>query len=84
LPRTDYETLRDGYHFLRRLEQRIHVLHGAGSSIIDERSTGLAQLARRMGYEDTAGAAASRQLLDRYQDVTREVRLAYERVLGLA
>jgi len=84
LARGDYETLRDGYNFLRRLEQRIHVLRGASSSVIDEQSGGLAQLARRMGYADTLSTPAEQQLLERYQDVTREVRAAYERVLGLA
>jgi glutamate-ammonia-ligase adenylyltransferase len=81
LGRAEYEAFREGYRFLRRLEQRIHVLRGAGSSSIDLRSRGLPHLARRMGYRDGPGERALDQLLERYRDVTNEVREAYDRVL---
>ncbi len=84
LARRDFETLRDGYLFLRRLEQRIHVLHSTSSTFIDERAPGLAQLARRMGLASTARESASAALITRYRDVTRAVRAAYEGVLGIA
>ncbi|MEB2314082.1 MAG: bifunctional [glutamate--ammonia ligase]-adenylyl-L-tyrosine phosphorylase/[glutamate--ammonia-ligase] adenylyltransferase [Sorangiineae bacterium] len=83
LPRRDFETLRDGYRFLRRLEQRIHVLHGAGSTTIDAGSPGLARLARRMGMPDTSGAPARDALLARYATTTRAIRESYLAVLGL-
>jgi [glutamine synthetase] adenylyltransferase / [glutamine synthetase]-adenylyl-L-tyrosine phosphorylase len=80
----DFETLRDGYTFLRRLEQRIHVLNGTGSTQIDADAPGLPELARRMGIESTARTAEKDALLERYRDVTRAVRASYERVLGVA
>lgn len=83
LPRRDFEALRDGYRFLRRLEQRIHVQSGIGSSVIDTRQRGLSRLARRMGFQDGPSGRASDQLLARYASVTTEVRATYERVLGL-
>lgn len=79
----EYETLRDGYSFLRRLEQRIHVLHGAGSSIIDRRAPGLFQLARRMGFYPQATLSPAELLISRYREVTRAVRRAYLDVLRL-
>ncbi len=83
MERRHYETLRDGYVFLRRLEQRIHVLHSTGSTLIDERAPGLAQLARRMGLSNTARETARDALITRYRDVTRAVRAAYTAVLGV-
>jgi glutamate-ammonia-ligase adenylyltransferase len=79
----DYDALREGYTFLRRLEQRIHVLYGTGSSIIAVRAPGLAALARRMGYRSAPGAPAEQALLAHYRDVTENVRRAYLRVFGI-
>jgi hypothetical protein len=69
---------------LRRLEQRLQVLHGAGAGRIDESGPGLVGLARRMGLEDTARAGAREQLITRYRDVTEAVRRTYLEVLGLS
>jgi glutamate-ammonia-ligase adenylyltransferase len=80
----DYDALRDGYGFLRRLEQRIHVLYGTGSSVVTVRAPGLPALARRMGYRSEPGAPAEAALLAHYRDVTENVRSAYLRVFGLA
>jgi glutamate-ammonia-ligase adenylyltransferase len=80
----DYDAFREGYGFLRRLEQRIHVLYGTGSSVIATRAPGLPALARRMGYRSEPGAPAEDALLAHYRDVTSNVRAAYERVLGVA
>jgi glutamate-ammonia-ligase adenylyltransferase len=84
LERRDYEAFREGYRFLRRLEQRMHVLRGSSSSVIVTRGPGMPELARRMGYRDTPGTPAVTALLARYRDVTGAVRAAYERVLGLS
>jgi glutamate-ammonia-ligase adenylyltransferase len=83
LLRQHYETLRDGYTFLRRLEQRIHVLHSTGAPVIDERAPGLSQLARRMGLTSTARESARQALITRYRDVTHAIRAAYLGVLGV-
>jgi glutamate-ammonia-ligase adenylyltransferase len=79
----DYGAFREGYRFLRRLEQRIHVLRGRSSSVIQRGAAGMPELARRMGYRDTPGSPAVDTLFARYRDVTETVRAAYERVLGL-
>jgi [glutamine synthetase] adenylyltransferase / [glutamine synthetase]-adenylyl-L-tyrosine phosphorylase len=79
----DFEIFNDGYRFLRQLEQRIVVKSGVSNPVIDTRVAGLAQLARRMGFQDGQGQRASEHLIARYQDVTNGVRGSYERVLGL-
>lgn len=83
LAKTDQETLLDGYLFLRRLEQRIHVLHGHGSTVIDVESPSLSKLARRMGLGDAERTSACDLLVTRYLNVTRAVRATYRKVLGL-
>jgi glutamate-ammonia-ligase adenylyltransferase len=79
----DYDALREGYAFLRRLEQRLHVLYGSGTSVIATRGPGLAALARRMGYRSQPGTPAEVLLLAHYRDVTLNVRAAYQRVFGI-
>jgi glutamate-ammonia-ligase adenylyltransferase len=78
-----YETLREGYLFLRRLEQRMHVLHGAGTSVVDERSAGLSQLARRMGLYRRDTLPPAEVLMSRYQEVVGAVRGTYEEIMQM-
>ena len=66
--------LREGYAFLRRLQQRLRVLHGDSSNLIEEQAAG--PLARRMGIRDAPGAAAAR-LMDQYRAVTDRIRATY-------
>jgi glutamate-ammonia-ligase adenylyltransferase len=75
--------LHEGYRMLRRLEQRLRVLHGTSASLIEAGAPGLAPLARRMGMRDSPRATAATALLERYRTVTREVREAYLAVLGI-
>jgi len=78
-----FEVFNDGYRFLRQLEQRIVVKSGVSGAVIDARSAGLAQLARRMGFQDGQGQRAGEHLIARYKDVTDGVRSGYEQVLGI-
>jgi [glutamine synthetase] adenylyltransferase / [glutamine synthetase]-adenylyl-L-tyrosine phosphorylase len=75
--------LREGYAFLRKLEQRLRVLHGAGAQLIEDGAPGLPPLARRMGMRDEPRMSAESALLTRYREVTEDVRAAYLAVLGL-
>jgi glutamate-ammonia-ligase adenylyltransferase len=83
IERDGFDPLREGYRFLRRLEQRIHVLTGRSASVIDTEAPGLSELARRMGLADEPGRPAAEQLLTQYRLVTRTVREAYLSVLDL-
>jgi glutamate-ammonia-ligase adenylyltransferase len=75
--------LRDGYRVLRRMEQRLRVLHGTSAQLIEEGALGMALLARRMGMRDGPRGTASEALVARYLEVTRDVRAAYLAVLGI-
>lgn len=72
------DALREGYDFLRRLEQRLRVLHGDGSHLIEERAAGLLPLARRMGIRGRAPAA---ELMGEYRATTERIRHTYEEVV---
>jgi glutamate-ammonia-ligase adenylyltransferase len=76
------DTFHEGYRFLRRLEQRIRIVHGSSSSLLDETAEGLLPLARRMGMRDTPRATAIQELVARYRDVTEVVRAAYLQVIS--
>jgi glutamate-ammonia-ligase adenylyltransferase len=76
--------LREGYRLLRRMEQRLRVLHGTSTQLIEEGALGMALLARRMGMRDGPRGTASEALVARYLEVTRDVRAAYTAVLGLS
>jgi glutamate-ammonia-ligase adenylyltransferase len=77
------EALREGWRFLRRLEQRMRVSHGTSATLLEEGAPGLAALARSMGMHDAPRARAEASLLERYVAITREARSAYLRVLGI-
>ena len=80
----DADALREGWRFLRRLEQRLRIAHGTAATLIEEGAPGLVTLARSMGMHDLPPARAEEALLERYVAVTHEVRAAYLRVLGLS
>jgi glutamate-ammonia-ligase adenylyltransferase len=77
------ETFTQGYRFLRRLEQRIRIVHGSSSSLLEENAEGLLPLARRMGMRDTPRATATEELVARYRDVTTAVRAGYLEVIDV-
>jgi glutamate-ammonia-ligase adenylyltransferase len=74
--------LRDGYRFLRRLEQRVRVIHGGRAALIEAGAPGLAVLARSLGYRDRLIGRAGEQLLERYREITDEVRATFDAVTG--
>jgi len=78
LPAEQAETLRDGYAFLRKLEQRIRILHATPAQLLEEHAPGLFPLARRMGIRDRRGSEAGAELVARYGEVTERVRATYE------
>ncbi|MDX2051441.1 MAG: bifunctional [glutamate--ammonia ligase]-adenylyl-L-tyrosine phosphorylase/[glutamate--ammonia-ligase] adenylyltransferase [Polyangiaceae bacterium] len=85
LARHHYEALREGYRFLRFLEQRTHVHSGQSSCAIDVRDPyKLTQLARRMEFHTGPGLSKGSELLLRYRAVTGSVRQAYLEVLGVS
>lgn len=84
LDATTGASLREAYLFLRRLEQRLRVVHGTSASLLEQGAPGLSALARGMGMRDSPRLSASMALLAHYRAVTDDVRAAYLRVIGLS
>lgn len=76
------ETLREGYAFLRRLQERSRIVHAAASQYLEENAPGLATLARRMGIRDRTGTLAASELIARYRSVTDRVRATYDAIVA--
>lgn len=76
------EILRDGHAFLRKLEQRIRIVHADASQLLEENAPGVPLLARRMGIRGRTPAEAARELLARYGEITRRVRRTYEAIVA--
>ncbi len=68
--------LRAGYRFLRQLEQRARIVHASRAAFLEVDAEGLVPLARSMGLRDRDRGAAA-QLVDRYREITAEVRRAF-------
>ncbi|HEY2407503.1 MAG TPA: bifunctional [glutamate--ammonia ligase]-adenylyl-L-tyrosine phosphorylase/[glutamate--ammonia-ligase] adenylyltransferase [Polyangiaceae bacterium] len=78
-----FEVFSEGYDFLRRLKQRVHVRTGTSTSTLRASSSDLAPLARRMGFQRNAGNDVRAELLARYTNVVSDIRAEYLRVLGI-
>jgi len=78
LRREDAAALREGYLFLRRVENRQRLVHGRALRHLPTRGRPLLLLARRLGY---GGPDAGGAFLSEYRAVAAMVRAAYVRVL---
>ena len=83
LDATSAEGLRRAWAFLRRLEQRMRVAHGASVTLLQEGAPGLLTIARSMGAREGPRARADAALLEQYIAVTADARAIYQRLLGL-
>jgi glutamate-ammonia-ligase adenylyltransferase len=78
LPADDARTLAESYAFLRRLENRLRIVHDRSIQQITDRAGELDALARRLGYHgDDVGA----HLLADYRAHTERIRARYARWL---
>lgn len=75
------DTLRDGYLFHRRVENRLRLVHGYSLARLPTRGRALALFARRLRYLSAEGGAA---FLQDYQQNAARVRQAYVQALGIA
>lgn len=79
----EYQTLEQGYKFLRRLENKLRLVHDQSINELSGERTYLLRLARRLGYTD-AGAHLADVFLDDYRKVTEDIRAVFEKYLGPA
>jgi len=81
LDRQAFETLGAGYKFLRRLENKLRILHDSSMNEISGEPAKLVRLARRLGYAD-GPEPPDRAFLEEYRQVTETIRAQFERYIG--
>jgi glutamate-ammonia-ligase adenylyltransferase len=77
----DCQVLLNGYKFLRRLENRLRIVHDHSINDLGGSREYLDMLARRLGY-DPKLRHPGEVLLKEYEELTEGIRGVYERVLG--
>jgi glutamate-ammonia-ligase adenylyltransferase len=77
----DGESLIDGYKFLRRLENRLRIIHDYSMNDLGGSKNYLNKLALRLGY-DPKLKNPGEVLMKEYEHVTDTVREVYARILG--
>ena len=82
LSEPDYQALSDGYRFLRRLENRLRIIHDYSMNDLGGPRKYLNKLARRLGYDSMLKNPGD-SLMSDYERTTGAVRAVYERILGL-
>jgi glutamate-ammonia-ligase adenylyltransferase len=81
LTETDHESLAGGYKFLRRLENKLRLIHDQSINELSGERAYLIKLARRLGYADRP-LSPDKVLLEDYRQVTGKIREIFERFLG--
>lgn len=74
-------TLAEAHELLRRLEQRMRVVHGDDSHLLQQGAPGLGPLARRMGLRGRPAREAAEQLVRSYRDTTERVHRCYTQII---
>jgi glutamate-ammonia-ligase adenylyltransferase len=77
----DYQALAEGYRFLRRLENRLRIIHDYSMNDLGGPLKYLNKLARRLGYDSELKNPGEALMAD-YEQVTGAVRAVYENILG--
>ncbi|MCM2265411.1 MAG: bifunctional [glutamate--ammonia ligase]-adenylyl-L-tyrosine phosphorylase/[glutamate--ammonia-ligase] adenylyltransferase [Desulfuromonadales bacterium] len=81
LPSDDYDNLTNGYKFLRRLENKLRLVHDQSVNELAAEPAYLAKLARHLGYPDRP-RRPEQVFLDEYYQVTRGIREVFDRHLA--
>ncbi|MBJ6752372.1 bifunctional [glutamate--ammonia ligase]-adenylyl-L-tyrosine phosphorylase/[glutamate--ammonia-ligase] adenylyltransferase [Geomonas anaerohicana] len=79
----DFQSLAEGYRFLRRLENRLRIIHDYSMNDLGGPLKYLNKLARRLGYDPMLKNPGQALMAD-YERVTEAVREVYGRILGEA
>ena len=83
LSSAESETLSSGYKFLRRLENKLRLVHDQSINEISTDRASLLKLARRLGYPERP-RRPDEVLREDYSKVTEKVRAIFQRYLGSA
>jgi glutamate-ammonia-ligase adenylyltransferase len=77
----DFQTLRNGYDFLRHMENRLRLIHDYSMNDLGGSPVYLNKLARRMGYDEKLRNPGE-ELMNDYQRITDAIREVYDSILG--
>lgn len=77
----DCRVLRDGYLFLRQLENRLRIIHDYSMNDLGGAKGYLDKLARRLGYDEKLRNPGETLMAD-YERITGSIRRVYDRILG--
>ncbi|MSN26958.1 MAG: bifunctional [glutamate--ammonia ligase]-adenylyl-L-tyrosine phosphorylase/[glutamate--ammonia-ligase] adenylyltransferase [Geobacter sp.] len=83
LPDGDAETLLSGYKFLRKMENRLRIIHDYSVNDLAGPQNYMNKLARRLGYDPKLKNPGT-VLIDDYEETTGKIRDVYERVFCVA
>jgi len=81
IPDDDFRVLRDGYLFLRQLENRLRIIHDYSMNDLGGAKGYLDKLGRRLGYDERLRNPGAALMAD-YELITDSIRGVYERILG--
>jgi [glutamine synthetase] adenylyltransferase / [glutamine synthetase]-adenylyl-L-tyrosine phosphorylase len=81
LPENNAESLLSGFTFLRRLENRLRIIHDYSANDLAGSKSYMNKLARRLGY-DPALRNPGAELISDYEEITGGIRDCYTRILG--
>nr|WP_305040955.1 bifunctional [glutamate--ammonia ligase]-adenylyl-L-tyrosine phosphorylase/[glutamate--ammonia-ligase] adenylyltransferase [Geobacter sp. SVR] len=81
LPEGDAAMLVSGYKFLRKLENRLRIIHDYSVSDLSGPAGYLNKLALRLGYDPRLKNPGSALISD-YEEITGRIRDCYDRVMG--
>ena len=76
----DYENLTCGYKFLRRLENKLRLVHDQSVNELTADPKALNKLARHLGYPDSTGQP-EKLFLEEYARTTQIIRETFDRIL---
>jgi [glutamine synthetase] adenylyltransferase / [glutamine synthetase]-adenylyl-L-tyrosine phosphorylase len=79
LPVADAATLLEGYKFLRRLENRLRIIHDYSINDLGGSPEYIDKLARRLGYDPKLRRPGEALMKD-YEETTGKIRQVYEKV----
>jgi glutamate-ammonia-ligase adenylyltransferase len=77
----DAETLLNGYKFLRKLENRLRIIHDYSVNDLGGPKNYINKLARRLGYDPKLKNPGANLISD-YEETTSRIRNCYDRILG--
>ncbi|MBE0597563.1 MAG: bifunctional [glutamate--ammonia ligase]-adenylyl-L-tyrosine phosphorylase/[glutamate--ammonia-ligase] adenylyltransferase, partial [Desulfuromonadales bacterium] len=81
LEAADYCVLDGGYRFLRRLENKLRLVHDQSINQLAGDRTYLIKLARRLGYPERP-KRPDEAFLEDYRSITEKIRTVFDRLVG--